>query len=151
MLEFQEALQKLKNSKTFKDYLKNNKDSYLTSAVYLEELQINYFSPSKQEITIFKIKGKIISETQKEARNFPQLNSNLKTDLKEALKIFRKQKNKFYPKTATTKTIIVLQQSKGPEWNISQLTSSIKILNIKISALTGKITRESFDKLIDLK
>ncbi|MAG45521.1 MAG: hypothetical protein CMH63_01985 [Nanoarchaeota archaeon] len=151
MLDFKAVLKRLEDSVKFQTYLKKNPDAYLTNAIYLEEWQVNYFSPKTELITIFKVDKKITSKTVAEKRKFPKLNTNLKIDLKEALKILKKQISKFYSSETFTKTIIILQQSQEPEWNITQLSSSIKILNIKISAISGKITYESYDKLIDMK
>jgi len=151
MLDFKAVLKRLNTSPKFQTYIKKNPDSYLTNAICIDEWQINYFSPKTELITIFKINTKITSKIVSEKRIFPKLNLNLKLDLKDALKILKKQISKFYSSETFTKTIIILQQDKEPLWNITKLSSSIKIFNMKISALSGKIIHESYDNLIDLK
>jgi|TARA_B100001971_G_C18204604_1_gene546766 hypothetical protein len=150
MLDFKAILKKLDTSPKYQTYLKKNSDAYITSAIYMEDWQVNSFSPKTKLITIFKIDTKINSKTVTEKRTFPKLNTNLKLDLKDALKILKKQLSKFYSSETFTKTIIIIQQSEEPEWNITKLSSSVKILNIRISALSGKITHESYDNLINM-
>lgn len=153
MLEFKAVLRKLNNSEKFKTYLKKNPDAYLTNALFLKNWQLNFFSPSKQLITIFNINinNKITTQTSREERTFPKLDTALKLDSKEALKILESQISKFYSSETFTKTIIILHQNSEPVWNITKLSSSLKILNLKISALSGKILQESYNRLIDIK
>lgn len=149
MLEFKQALTQLHNSEIFKIYQKNNATSYLTNSLYIDEWQINYFSPRTQQITTFIINSKIKKKTlEAENKKFPKLNNKkINIDMKKALEISKKDKK---PKEA--KTIVILQtENSQPIWNISIPLPSLKIINIKISAETGKVLERSEKNIIELR
>jgi len=150
MLSFKESLKKLQNSKEFKDYMKKNPDAYIANTIYLDTIEFNLFSPKTKIVTVFSVENNITSkELDKENRIFPRLDlKKIKLDVDEIMKIFENERSKIC-KDEATKTIIILQQDKEPVWNLSQLTSSIKILQILISAETGKVIESSYKRIIE--
>jgi len=150
MLSFKESLKKLQNSKEFKDYMKKNPDAYIANTIYLDTIEFNLFSPKTKIVTVFSVENNITSkELDKENRIFPRLDlKKIKLDVDEIMKIFENERLKIC-KDEVTKTIIILQQDKEPVWNLSQLTSSIKILQILISAETGKVIESSYKRIIE--
>src|SRR3989344_3413814 len=150
MLSFKESLKKLQNSKEFKDYMKKNPDAYIANTIYLDTIEFNLFSPKTKIVTVFSVENNITSkELDKENRIFPRLDlKKIKLDVDEIMKIFENERLKIC-RDEVTKTIIILQQDKEPVWNLSQLTSSIKILQILISAETGKVIESSYKRIIE--
>ena len=150
MLSFKESLKKLQNSKEFKGYMKKNPDAYIANTIYLDTIEFNLFSPKTKIVTVFSVENNITSkELDKENRIFPRLDlKKIKLDVDEIMKIFENERLKIC-KDEVTKTIIILQQDKEPVWNLSQLTSSIKILQILISAETGKVIESSYKRIIE--
>ena len=150
MLSLKESLKKLQNSKEFKDYMKKNPDAYIANTIYLDTIEFNLFSPKTKIVTVFSVENNITSkELDKENRIFPRLDlKKIKLDVDEIMKIFENERSKIC-KDEATKTIIILQQDKEPVWNLSQLTSSIKILQILISAETGKVIESSYKRIIE--
>jgi|SRR3989344_3565888 len=151
MLGFRESLQKLENSEEFKSYKKHNPDSYVINMIYLDEIEFNFFSPKTKIVTVFNI-GKDIAfkELEKEKRTFPELEvKKINIELSEAMDLFEEERKKFCKTEEASKTIIILQQSSEPIWNLSQLTSVMKILHVLISAETGNIIESSYKQIIE--
>ena len=148
MLSFNHALSQLINSKEYKI----EKDAYLTSALYINNWQINFFSPSTKIPIAFAVNSKIKKEElQKEENNLPKLDKDkIKVDIKEALIKFN-ELIKEYNESTTQKIIILGSENNEPIWTISSSTSSFKIINIKISASTGKIKENSCKNLIEIR
>lgn len=149
MLDFKQALSKLQSSEIFRDYQKKNPSSYLTNSLYLNEWQINYFSPKTNVITSFTINSKIKKKTL-EAKNqkFPALNQNkIHVDIEKALSKSADELSKH-----DGITIIIIQvENSVPVWNISIPTPSLKVINVKISAESGEILEKSEKSIIETR
>ena len=147
MLEFKQALSKLHISEIFRGYQKKNANSYLTNSLYIHEWQINYFSPRTHLITSFIINNRI-KKKNLEAGNqkFQKLNSvKITVDINAALSI---------SKVSGTEeiTIIIIQTENSiPVWNISIPTPSLKVINVKVSAETGKVLERSEKNIIETR
>jgi uncharacterized protein YpmB len=50
-----------------------------------------------------------------------------------------------------TKKIFILQQKESPIWNITYLTQSLNILNMKINAETGQIIEEKIESAMNFQ
>ncbi len=149
MLEFKQALSKLHSSEIFRDYQKKNPSSYLTNSLYLNEWQINYFSPKTSVITSFIINNKIKKKTL-EANNkeFPVLNkSKINFDIEKALSVSVDN----FSRSESVTIIIIQTENSVPIWNISIPTPSLKVINIKVSAETGEILERSEKNIIELR
>jgi len=160
---FKKSLDVLVKSKEFKKWKETSKESYLASGFimlnedYNENLdnlewQIDFYSPSKDLMTSFFIKDKIISlkEGQKILKKEDVTIEELKLDkVKISLKDALAKIEKKYPKDAPNKVIIILQSVKVPVWNISFLTSSFNLLNVNIDAEQGDIIKESMKPIFE--
>ena len=162
MLTIKELLTKLNSSDEFKKYKEKNKDSYLCACFLIydnqDEMiwQLDYYNKKKHEVTSFLMSDKIEVKTskqifQKEKKRIEKLDINsIKIGFEKALGIIEDIKKKKYSNENPTKTIVILQNSK-PVWNITYLTASFNILNVKISAITGEIISEKLDSVISFK
>ena len=138
-----ELYKKLISSDVFKKWKFKNKDSFLCSYVSIQSPQFDFYNKD-DTITSFAINDEIeIIENEK---------INNKTDIKpiELKKIKSSEeevmdivKNK-YKKETFTKQIVILQNSKKQLWNLLFMTSSMKILNVKID-MSNKIISETFE------
>lgn len=145
MLEFKQALSKLQASEVFRSYQRKNADSYLTNSLYIDEWQINYFSPKTNVVTSFIIDSKISKKTLESGnKKFQKLNSiKIIVDINAALTI-----SKIQDKEGTV-IIIIQTENSIPVWNISIPTPSLKVINVKISAETGEILEKSEKNIIE--
>jgi len=156
-----ELLEKLESSEKFREWKSNNPGYYLSSCFSMgkkneqQSWQFHYYNKPNDKIVAFDMGKKI--NIQPESKVFKkkediveplQLNK-VKIDLKQALeKIYALEK---YKDNDFTQEIRLLQQVKQPVWNISLLTDTYLILNVKLSAISGKIIHESFESLLNFK
>ena len=154
------SIKNLENSKEFKDYKNKNKNSYLTSAFLMTDIdnwQIDYYNPTTRKLTSFLIRDKIKVKPESQAlqednKTINELVINkIKIDYNKAIKIVDKFNKDKYPKEIPNKKIIVLQnlENYNHVWNITYITNSFKTLNVKINAVNGEIVSESLSSLIN--
>lgn len=153
-MDFKLMVDKIKNSKLF------NKDLYLCSCFSInEQWQFDFYNKKTKRITSFVIednKPKILVENQKPFQKTPEdlkeLNlSEVKISLKYALIKIDDIKKQKAPSGSISKKIMILQTQKQPIWNITYITSAFNVLNVKISAIDGKIISESFQSALSFK
>ena len=148
---------KLKKSKEFLKFKKENKNTFLASCFTMMEnkegkWQFDFYLPNKNKMTSFNVNDKI--EVQEEEGIFQKVKKEIKKlDLKkvkinldEALKIINKKHKENF-----TKKIIVLQNLERIVWNITLLDNNMKILNIRIDAVNGKILKDKEESLLEFK
>ena len=144
-----ESFKKLLSSKEYKEYKKNNPDSYLTSCFIIIDKtnwQFDFYNKNNT-ITSFIINNKIeITKNQKifqkEKTKLKELDLNkIKITLKEALKLIKTKDN-------FVKTIVILQPYL---WNITLITSTFKVLNVKIDAIKKEIISEQYESILNFK
>jgi len=149
MLTFLESLKKLKNSKEFKEFVKQNPNSYLSTGFIIYEnensnWQINYYCPKKDLFYNFIINKKIsLQESKKFGKDkIKKLDlSKIKINFKQALELIK-------TKEKPEKIIAILQNSI---WNIIYLTKSFKTINFKIDYSTKKIISSEEKSVFEFK
>ncbi|MBT4835640.1 hypothetical protein HON86_03435 [Candidatus Woesearchaeota archaeon] len=151
--EIKEFLEELKKSEIFKKFKEKNQLAYNSSISKIQkELQIDYYDPNTDKITSFtKRDNKIISQEsevfRKEKIEIPELKlDKIKITLK-AIEDIIAMKYQEIP----TKKIFILQQKESPIWNITYLTQSLNILNMKINAETGQIIEEKIESAMNFQ
>ncbi|QQG38621.1 MAG: hypothetical protein HYS32_03385 [Candidatus Woesearchaeota archaeon] len=163
--KFSASLKTLEKSEVFKKWRKKDKESYLASCFtilgikndeYLAdgiEWQIDYYSPSKDVMTSFLVSDNVeIREGEKilkdETAPIKELNVNLvKVDLIECIEKIRKKYKEEYPE----KIISIAQNLDKVVWNITFLTTSFNVLNVKIDAENGNFLSETIKSVIEFK
>jgi len=150
--QIKDFLKKIKKSKEFKDWYEKNKDSYLASIFYSKDIQIDLYSPKKDNMTSFTIvNGNVNLETseifRKEKTEIKELKlDEIKLDLEKVKEIISK-----IVKEETTKEIIILQHLEVPVWNITYVTKSMNIINVKVNAISGKIVSKHIENILNFK
>ncbi len=151
--EIKKFLQELEESKVFQDFKKTNPLAYNSSISKIQnQLQIDYYDPNKDKITSFTKQGEeiILQESEvfrKEKIKIPELQINkVKITLEEIEKIISEKYQEI-----PTKKIFILQQTEFPIWNITYLTQSLNILNIKINAISGEIIEEKIESALNFQ
>lgn len=166
LTKLKNSLQKIKNSTLFKNWIKKNPGSYLCSCFSIIEnttkdinWQIDFYSPKKDRITSFMVQDNKISILESDSKIFKkektkikELNlEKVKIDLNKALEIVNKLKEKKYPSEKVNKIVIILQQFENCIWNITYLTSTFNVLNVKINTENGKILEEKLSPVLSFK
>jgi len=139
---------KLTSSKIFKDWKEKHKESFLCSFIEINNVQFDFYNEN-ETITTFTMGDNIEIKENEKIFKKTKLNElkldEIKLTKEQALKIIKEK----YPKETFTKEIFILQNPKEPIWNITLITSSLKILNIRID-MNKKITSETFEPLTNL-
>ena len=156
-----EILKKLESSKEFKTWKSNNPDYYLSSLFSTfnreESLkwQFHYYNKEKDQIVTIDTNPTIIEPEsgvfkKKDAKIEPLEIQKVKLGVMQAL---RKIKNleQYKHETFNQKIILLQQYGNQPSWNISLITSTYQIINIKLSAISGKVLHESKESLLSFK
>ena len=163
-MEAKDAIKKLEEYPAFKEFIKINKDSYLThafamiddalSSSTLTDWQIGFYDDKKDRITVFNVGEQIIqspeSEVFKKEKKIKKLDlKKVKLNHTEAMEKVDQYKKEKYPNEIITKKILILQNiQEGTVWNITYISSAFNVLNVKIDAEDGKILHTSFENLM---
>ncbi len=155
------SLSKLENSKEYKSWKNDNKNSYLCSCFYLDgegDWQFDFYLPKKDKIKTFivennEVKGLVDSKIfKKDDSVLKKLDLNkVKVTFENAVGIVDELKNSKYKNENIIKRIIILQNIDKEVWNITYLTSNFNILNIKVDASSGKVLSEKLDSVMRFK
>jgi hypothetical protein len=163
-MELKSLLEKLRQSKEFKEWNKNNPDNYLSYAFMTIEndkespWQFGFYHKSTDKMATFIIKEDCI-EAQGEEEIFKKPDMEVKPldikavkfPIKSLIAKTKELQKKEYPKEVINKIILILQNLEEFEniWNITCITHSFKTLNVKISPEKGEILSHNLDSLMD--
>ncbi|MCM2325160.1 MAG: hypothetical protein NDI94_01745 [Candidatus Woesearchaeota archaeon] len=154
-MSFFEVLKKLEESKDFKNWKKD--ENFLAYGFIMigddikEEWQIGYFNPNNT-VTVFVIGDTIIKNPESDIfqeGNVKRLEiEKVKIDFPEAMEKSDDLQKSKYPEYKPYQKMVILQNmSMGNVWNITFMSKTLKVLNIKIDAISGEIVK---DEVIEL-
>lgn len=156
-----DARQTVSQAEATGDYLgwkKENPSAYLTSvfAMFSEDHEkewlVNYYNPENSAITSFSVAGKRNSEEAfKKGESIHELKlAEVKIGEPEAMERAKKELTEKHPGNIAQKTVVVLQKPESVAvWNVTFITSSFKVVNVKISAAEGEIVSSSASSVSD--
>jgi len=165
-MQFAEALEKLEKSAEFRDWKKENVDSYISCGFLvidgdqMREWQIGYYNKVRDTITNFVIGdndieiGEASDVFKEENTTVKKLElSEVKLNLSQALEAALKVKNDKYMQEIVIKKIILLQnlEKYGNIWNVTFVTKAFKTLNIKINANDGAVLEDGIISVIEFE
>jgi hypothetical protein len=159
------TLEKLEMFEEFKKFKQENPDYYLTSGFFMIEdknkldstWQVDFFTPSSHKITSFIIDGDKLEIKpnqdvfQKDKGVLKELKvEDIKVDFKDILeKVEILNKEKYHE--SPNKIIVLLQNIDVITWNITYLTQSFKVWNIKYNAENGDLISEKIESILSFK
>lgn len=158
-MSFQESLKKLQTSKEFKKFKAKFKSSFLFSAFFIldsnldiETQQLDYFLTNKKVAT-FIIDDKIEFKTDdfNPQSKITALDENIKVDIDKLKEIIRKEiEKKSLQAFDINKVIAILQKIKGKQlWNVTCMLSSLKILKMHIDCFNGRVLESKESSVFD--
>lgn len=160
MENLKNSLKEIEKLGKFKEFKKENKKSYLSGAFLNEHnvWEFDFYCPEKHKITTFYLDNELIIKPaekifQKEEKLIHEVDlDKVKINLNKALEIVEEEFKKKKTGELVNKKIIILQNLDGTQvWNITYLTSSFNILNMKIDIDDGKIVHEVFESILNLR
>ena len=155
-----DSYQRLQDSESFKDWKKNNSESYLTHAFTMYETnqnngwQFGYYDKTSDKITTFVMEEEIKTMPPAEVLKRDDLLNELdiqkvEIDLQNALNKASTIQKENYKGQDPMKIVVLLQNLKeGFVWNLTYLTVTFKTLNVKISAQSGDVIEHNLHDLI---
>ncbi|MEM4637952.1 MAG: hypothetical protein QXK76_02945 [Candidatus Woesearchaeota archaeon] len=122
----------------------------------VEECQVGYYNVKSDKIVVFDyIKGKITINSPQDAfkeKNYiePLDLSKVKVSMDDALVLVNEVVKNNYPSQAMSKAILLLQKlpEYGQIWNVTIVTNSFNVINIKINAETSEILHHGMESLL---
>jgi len=153
-----ELIKKLKDSEEFKKFKNNHPKCFLCNVVSINNnKQLDYYCPDNEKMTSFLMQDKIQinpnSDILKTNSKIKELNINkIKIEELKAKEIINSLIKDKYPNEIKKQEIIILQNIEAqPTWNITIITTSFNVLNVKIDAITGNIKSENLESILKFK
>ncbi|MFH1839700.1 MAG: hypothetical protein ABH849_00955 [Nanoarchaeota archaeon] len=153
--KLKEKLKEIKELDKFKDWNGKHFDAYLCSIFVADKLQFDFYDPETDRITSFN--GEEVIEEQeilrKEKKKLIELKlDDLKIDLDNVKEIIKKLIDEKYKGESSNKEIVFLQNFEDKIiWNVTYITDTFNILNIKVDAKTGEILFEKIESALNWK
>jgi|GEM_PF-4178513 len=156
-----EKYNKLMKTEMYKEFIEHNPDYKLSHFFFVNESnnmvdeQIGFYSESTDKVVSFDLIKHAVSEPENAAKKsgkIPTFKINdVSVDIDEALKICKELTDKEYSQHGTTKHICILQILKNVlTWNITIITNTLHMINIKINATNSKILNHSAQSIMSL-
>jgi hypothetical protein len=160
-MQIKDVVDKLINTKEFKEWKDSHNKSYLAHLFNLNDdlnkniWQIGFYNPN-DTITTFILEGndikivddeKVFKKTKKKVHKLDVDKVNI--DFDRALKIADEFQKNNYKGNDPSKVILILQNvADNIIYNITYITIAINILNIKIDACSGEIISHELNPLM---
>ncbi len=157
-MDFLKEIKDLEQTTEFKEWKDANNAYYLTHVFFMTAapVEIGYYNPESDQIVTFEKKETIHRSDPQEAfkekrKILPLIVSKIKVSYEEALEIASKHKSEKYPKEEINKTIAILQNLQiGQVYNITQVTTTFKTVNMKINTESGELIASEIQSILNL-
>lgn len=124
-----------------------------------EDCQVGYYNKKSDKIIVFdylegSVKMMPPEEAFKEKNYIAALDlSKVKISMDDALNTAQQVVKENYPAHLLSKAIVLLQKLPefGQIWNITVITHTFQVINIKIDSETGKTIKHSMESLLGWK
>ena len=173
MIDPKTDIKRLKESKYFKEWKQDHKDSFISNFFCIIDedssddniWQVDYYNPGDDTMTSFelpadkrktcKLKSANSKIFKKEGETVEKLTIssvewNDKNIIHQALEKLKEE----HPSEQATKKILILQQNKEtdkPVWNLTIITTALNLFNIRLNAINGKVINHSLRSALSLK
>jgi hypothetical protein len=163
-MNLKQTIKKVESSKDFKQFIKSHPDYFLAHcfAMLVEgekekdiKWELGYYSEKTDKVVVFETVPEINMRPEEDAfkkdGTIKKLDiKKVKIDISKALKICSELTDKKYPNRSITKKIIILQNLEKEIFNITLVTLSFDILNIRLDAATGEILSDNIQSIMGL-
>jgi len=163
-MEIKEALEKLNESKEFKEWKQKNAATFFSYALKIIEenkeqpWNLGFCRKSADKVVTFIVDEKIDMQEEEEIFKSPDTKvkpieaKKTKISFSDILEKVKEFTDKTYPNELISKTIAILQnlEKYGTVWNITHITHSFNTINIKASPEDGKILYNNIESIMGL-
>jgi hypothetical protein len=166
-MDFKHKVSKVESSPKFSSFIKSNPHYYLVHIFSVKDdnpssvWQIGYYSKDTDKIIVFEdneAASEIIvhepEEALKEENYIQRLNiEDLGVSFSDAVSICEEVIKEYYKREITSKHIFLLQNLPefGNVWNITIVTLTFNVINVKIDAQSGKVLKHTRENLMNWK
>lgn len=124
-----------------------------------EDCQVGYYSKKSDKIIVFEYTNNTVKALPPEEafkeKNFiaPLDLKKIKCSMDEALKVAQDVVKTNYPAHLISKAIVLLQKLPefGQIWNITVITHTFQVINIKINAENSEVIKHNMESLLGWK
>lgn len=145
----------------YKEFIEHNPDYKLSHFFFVNESnnlvdeQVGFYSEKTDKVVSFDLLRHSASEPENAAKTSGTIPSfsvkDVEVDVDEALKICQELVDKEYSQHTSTKTICILQTLDNILlWNITVITNTLHMINIKINAKTKEVITHSAKSIMSL-
>jgi len=166
-MDFKQTVGIIENSKEFKEFIKKEPHYYLVHVFTTTDSekfddgvwQIGYYSKDTDRIVVFEDHDDLIfihppAEALKKEEHIQKLHlDSVNISRAEALKICEDTIKEYYPRELLSKSICLLQNLPefGQIWNITIVTLAMSVINVKIDASSGVVSKHTKENLMNWK
>lgn len=159
-MKLKHAVAQVEASELFRQFQKENPPYYLAHVFYTsgkqESIQVGYYNPDTDRVVVFDLAEKITQqpadEVFKDHPTVQKLDLELvKIPFDQALQIAEDFHNKKHAAELITQKIVILQNLDGLVYNITHVTRTFNIFNIKIDAVSGEVLSEHTQSILGLQ
>ncbi len=159
-MKLKQAVEEVERSEVFKNFLIDNPHYYLAHIFFMsgkeEARQVGYYSKDRDRVVVFELSNSIKqmpeAEVFKEQQHIEPLDlTRVLIGFEEALSLAEELHTKKYPAEIISQKIVILQNLNGLVYNITHVTRTFNICNIKIAADTGEVLSEHMQSILGLQ
>src|SRR3989338_3606839 len=156
MIDIKQVQNEIEASPLFQNW-KKQQDAYLVHFFCMDEkeVQVGYYDEKTDVIATF-VKAEEITQTEdkdifrQQKKIAPLDMAQVKITLEEAEKKAEAVQKQKYPGDMVSKKIIVLQTLGNiPTYNMTLITMTFKMINIRVDATTGDVLEEKMEPIMD--
>jgi hypothetical protein len=163
-MKVSDAIARIEASKEHSKWSRENPQAYLAHAFTMKEKdafeswQVGYYNPERNMVTVFELDEQV--QMMPESEVFKKDETVVKAldrqrimlDVEQALEVAISIAKDTYPQIRSDKQIIVLQNLDiGQVWNITFISPSMDVLNIKVSSDEGQVVSHNLSRLFEFK
>lgn len=155
-----DKLKKLEESEIFKNWKDKNKcflAHLFISSDNLDEFHYGFYDKKTDKITSFIVNSEIKQSDAEEIFKRPEAVieelkiDEIKIDIGQALEIAKDILHKKYKNDAIVKYFVILQVLDKQLYNMSHITNTMNLINLKIDAEDGKLLKETVESLMQFR
>ena len=155
------AIDKIEGSKVFKDFKKENTEYYLAHAFTMidkvqGDWQVGYCNKN-DKVVVFEAGKEVEKKPEEKIFKKPDDTVNkldlkkVELDLEKGVEIAEDLLEEKYKGEFVTKIIAILQNLETELYNITLVTQSFNLVNVRVDAKTGKVLKHSKESILGLK